>query len=708
MKTNDSIRGPILPPRAPLAPSAPLAPTEAPASTGATPSAPHKARNTDAFGPTATEQTRAPASAQGQWVPAPSLDNVRKGGGLVTLSQGMEGEGVKDLQRRLGLPAAQQDGKFGEGTRAAVHAFQKSAGLKVPPGLEGQVGATTLQVLEKAAASRPTSGTGATVNLDQELASPRSLISRAIGHSEGNLDVQGNTIEGAYDGHTDKGNGKLNKGTFSYQHGASTPEQADQAQLAKFRAQRPTYEAAARSAGLDPNNALLAAAYFDTFTQSEAAANLPGGFLDQLPELARKGVTLENIVDIRVQSYVDPSTGRLDAPAFGNDPVDLRRDQTRRMDAIVSVLQREGKGGPTGPSAPAPTTPTTGAPSASGTLLKTGATGPAVEALQKQLQKAGFDPGGTDGAFGPRTEAAVMAFQKAKGLDADGVVGPRTKAALDTATQAAPTPSTGTPQTGGTTSWTPAPSLTDVATGKAVLKQGMQGDSVKDLQKLLGVEADGKFGKGTADAVASFQKVRRLQVPSGMEGQVGGTTLETLKKAAASGPVGGGQGTVNANHPTLQKLATSPLDNGPTGMCVATTMGNLDRLGIPSFPGGTSDDPNNPRGALVRMMREAGWVSVPLPGSEPRRISSPAFGDVTAHVISADAYERMAKAGQIPSGAIIFQTETGWDHSGGSSGNDMGIVRDNGRVTHNYASMAPIIYDYAKEVVLLVPKDALQ
>jgi len=707
MKTNDSIRGPILPPRAPLAPSAPLAPTEAPASTGATPSAPHKARNTDAFGPTATEQTRAPASAQGQWVPAPSLDNVRKGGGLVTLSQGMEGEGVKDLQRMLGLPAAQQDGKFGEGTRAAVHAFQKSAGLKVPPGLEGQVGATTLQVLEKAAASRPTSGTGATVNLDQELASPRSLISRAIGHSEGNLDVKGNTIAGAYDGHEDMGNGKLNKGTFSYQHGASTPEQADQAQLAKFRAQRPTYEAAARSAGLDPNNALLAAAYFDTFTQSEAAANLPGGFLDQLPELARKGVTLENIVDIRVQSYVDPSTGRLDAPAFGNDPVDLRRDQTRRMDAIVSVLQREGKGGPTGPSAPAPTTPTTGAPSASGTLLKTGATGPAVEALQKQLQQAGFDPGGTDGAFGPRTEAAVMAFQKAKGLDADGVVGPRTKAALDTATQAAPTPSTGGPQTGGTTSWTPAPSLADVATGKAVLKQGMQGNSVKDLQKLLGVEADGKFGKGTADAVASFQKARRLQVPSGMEGQVGGTTLETLKKAAASGPVGVGQGTVNANHPTLQKLATSPLDNGPDGTCVATTMANMDRLGIPSFPGGTLDDPNNPRGAMVRMMREAGWVSVPLPGSEPRRISSP-FGDVTAHVISADKYERMAQAGQIPSGALIFQTRHGWDYSGGPYGNDMGVVRDNGRVTHNYASMPPIIYGDAKEVVLLVPKDALQ
>ncbi|HZI06727.1 MAG TPA: peptidoglycan-binding domain-containing protein, partial [Archangium sp.] len=430
---------------------------------------------------------------------------------------------------------------------------------------------------------------------------------------------------------------------------------------------------------------------------------LPGGFLDQLPELARKGVTPENIIDIRVRSYVDPSSGRLDAPAFGNDPVELRRDQTRRMDAIVSVLQGEGKGGTTGPTSPAPT----GSPSASGTLLKNGATGPAVESLQKQLQQAGFEPGGTDGAFGPRTEAAVKAFQKAKGLDADGVVGPRTKAALDMATQAPSTPSTGAPSAGGTTTWTPAPSLADVANGKAVLKQGMQGDSVKDLQKLLGIEADGKFGKGTADAVAAFQK-SRLQVPSGMEGQVGGTTLETLKKAAASGQVGAGQGSVNANHPLLQKLATGSLDNGPYGMCVATTIGNMDKLGVPNFPGGTSDDPNNPRGAMVRMMREGGWTSVPLPGSEPRRISSPAFGDVTAHVISADAYERMAQAGQIPSGALIFQTRHGWDYGGGSNGNDMGIVRDNGRVTHNFESMPPIIYGDAKEVVLLVPKDALQ
>jgi hypothetical protein len=77
---------------------------------------------------------------------------------------------------------------------------------------------------------------------------------------------------------------------------------------------------------------------------------------------------------------------------------------------------------------------------------------------------------------------------------------------------------------------------------------------------------------------------------------------------------------------------------------------------------------------------------------------------VQAQVLDADSYERLAKAGQIPSGAILFQTRHGWDSPNGPYGNDMGIVRDGGRVTHNYKSMSPIIYSDAKEVVVLVPR----
>ena len=64
-------------------------------------------------------------------------------------------------------------------------------------------------------------------------------------------------------------------------------------------------------------------------------------------------------------------------------------------------------------------------------LLKKGATGAAVAGLQKGLTKFGgagsaTDPGPADGDFGPRTEAAVKAYQTDHNLVVDGIVGDRT------------------------------------------------------------------------------------------------------------------------------------------------------------------------------------------------------------------------------------------------------------------------------------------
>ena len=63
-------------------------------------------------------------------------------------------------------------------------------------------------------------------------------------------------------------------------------------------------------------------------------------------------------------------------------------------------------------------------------FLKEDSQGQAVVRLQKQLKKLGFNPGKVDGYFGPATTAAVIAFQKSRGLLADGVAGPRTLTAL--------------------------------------------------------------------------------------------------------------------------------------------------------------------------------------------------------------------------------------------------------------------------------------
>jgi putative chitinase len=78
-----------------------------------------------------------------------------------------------------------------------------------------------------------------------------------------------------------------------------------------------------------------------------------------------------------------------------------------------------------------------------GQVLRRGASGSAVERLQVALKAAGFNPGAIDGRFGPATEAALVAFQRAHGLLPDGIAGPLTWARFDGAGPGAPIDVTG-------------------------------------------------------------------------------------------------------------------------------------------------------------------------------------------------------------------------------------------------------------------------
>lgn len=62
--------------------------------------------------------------------------------------------------------------------------------------------------------------------------------------------------------------------------------------------------------------------------------------------------------------------------------------------------------------------------------LKMGSKGTVVKNLQQKLKEVGFNPGAIDGDFGPAVQAALIAFQKSKGILADGIAGPRTLGAL--------------------------------------------------------------------------------------------------------------------------------------------------------------------------------------------------------------------------------------------------------------------------------------
>jgi hypothetical protein len=65
-------------------------------------------------------------------------------------------------------------------------------------------------------------------------------------------------------------------------------------------------------------------------------------------------------------------------------------------------------------------------------MLKLGHMDPveALTGIQARLNNLGYDCGPVDGLDGPRTQAAVRAFQKAQKLEVDGLGGPRTQAAL--------------------------------------------------------------------------------------------------------------------------------------------------------------------------------------------------------------------------------------------------------------------------------------
>lgn len=97
-----------------------------------------------------------------------------------------------------------------------------------------------------------------------------------------------------------------------------------------------------------------------------------------------------------------------------------------QVDAIIARAREiVGKGG--APSSPAPAPP-----GSAGAVLRRGATGPAVLALQHFMTRSfrSYNPYTPNGTFGPATESGVREFQKRTGLPVDGVVGPVTVAKL--------------------------------------------------------------------------------------------------------------------------------------------------------------------------------------------------------------------------------------------------------------------------------------
>lgn len=156
-----------------------------------------------------------------------------------------------------------------------------------------------------------------------------------IGRAEGTRD-QNCAPTWAYWGHTDPGNGAANLGSFSYQHGAPSPEVADQHQQAKlnrFRAELNTQ--AIRKFG-QPLSLDSTLAGLDLFNQSEAAGR------DFVKHLTTATPTQAEIIAARTKTYFDPKTGKLDAPGLGNNERMVETDQSRRTKVLLAPLNPDG------------------------------------------------------------------------------------------------------------------------------------------------------------------------------------------------------------------------------------------------------------------------------------------------------------------------------------------------------------------------------
>ena len=166
-----------------------------------------------------------------------------------------------------------------------------------------------------------------------------SLVARTVGSAEGTRKTTGERTR-AYYGHTDPGNGVWNLGTFSYQHEALSPEDADEKQLRRLQRQEKQLKEKAAQWNV-PLSVEVRLNGLDLANQAPLAALDKGGYIERLAEAYDRGKSgAAAIAWARTHAYFDPDKQAWDAPGLGNNRYSIQQDQERRMAAIDSALRR--------------------------------------------------------------------------------------------------------------------------------------------------------------------------------------------------------------------------------------------------------------------------------------------------------------------------------------------------------------------------------
>jgi peptidoglycan hydrolase-like protein with peptidoglycan-binding domain len=204
------------------------------------------------------------------------------------------------------------------------------------------------------------------------------------------------------------------------------------------------------------------------------------------------------------------------------------------------------------------------------------AAGPKVAAVQVALKRIGLYNATVDGVRGPLTKAAIVRFQRRRGLSVDGVVGPQTRAAFG---------KRGRP-----------------AFGSRTMKRGDRGWDVAAMQYILARRGyppgaiDAVFGPMTDTALRNFQRAYGLS----SDGLAGPQTIAALRHGRAS------RGTPGTTTPVSGPVRLLRPVGGPIG----------DRFGARREGGRTHTGIDFPVGAGTRIgaagvgvVEFAGWNS---------------------------------------------------------------------------------------------------
>ena len=262
----------------------------------------------------------------------------------------------------------------------------------------------------------------------------------------------------------------------------------------------------------------------DTQKTETAVAATPGQFATYPPPQS---------VVVFYPDETDDSAENNNVADAGSDPEPPSAGTEIQPDPISSAVPLfpnstpvpdSGNAVPAVTSAPVVTPTPTPGPSPTPRSIQRGFTGSdAVREIQRRLKELGYYSGPADGDFGPATEKAVIAFQKANKLNADGKVGEKTLAMLNGSKAVS---AKGSESSGKTVK----PTATPKVTKNTYLESGKSGKQVKTMQKRLielgwlAGSASGTYDSATEAAVIAFQKKAKLWA----DGKAGPKTLEVL------------------------------------------------------------------------------------------------------------------------------------------------------------------------------------